>query len=141
MSTPGSVGSAAIQRLSESEGACVIYDGQCPLCSAYVAKICEGDDPPEVRLVDAREHPSLVGDLHAVDIDIDEGIVLQRAGITYHGAECLHQLALMNESRSSFATVNRLLFRSEAVANRLYPLLRWGRGIVLKLLGRRPIGT
>jgi hypothetical protein len=92
-----------------------------------------------VRLIDARHEPELVAALEAEGKPINRGMTVAYAGRLYYGADAIHILALL-ASRSGLANraVARLL-RNERVAKAAYPLLRAGRNIGLKLLGRPQI--
>ena len=59
-----------------SEGAQIVYDGDCPFCSAYVSLLRLKSAAGPVTLTDARGHPDLVADLAARGFDIDTGMVL-----------------------------------------------------------------
>ena len=58
----------------------------------------------------------------------------------YHGAEALHRLALMAAASSAFNRMNFWWFCSRRRSQWAYPFLRGGRNLLLRLLGRRPIG-
>lgn len=77
--------------------------------------------------------------LKARDLDLDEGMVLLLGGQCYHGADCLHALALLSSRTGWFNRFNHALFRHPRVSRLAYPLLRAGRNLVLRLLGRSPI--
>jgi len=57
---------------------CVIFDGQCPFCRAYVASLegKNGINKTGLSKVDARCAPDLVAQLAGKGVDINAGIVL-----------------------------------------------------------------
>lgn len=72
-------------------------------------------------------------------LDLDEGMVLYYAGAFYHGADCIHRLALLTTGSSGFNRLNAMIFRSHRMSRVLYPALRCGRNLALHILGRRKL--
>jgi predicted DCC family thiol-disulfide oxidoreductase YuxK len=120
-------------------GAWIVYDGQCPFCSRYVALLRLRDSLGEVRLINARDGGPVVEELERAGVDLDDGMVLKLDDRLYHGHDCIHVLALLSTPSGSFNRINAALFRSPRVARLLYPVLRTGRNAVLRLLGRSKI--
>lgn len=118
-------------------GAALIYDGECPFCSAYTRFVRLRDAVGPVQLVDAREGGPLVDEVLGAGFDLDEGMVLKLGGRYYHGSDCIHMLGALSSGSSPFNRLNGWIFASPARARRLYPVLRAGRNTVLRLLGRR----
>lgn len=129
--------STASTSRSERGAATLVYDGNCPFCSAYVRLLRFRDSVGEVLLIDARDGGPLVEELAAASINLDEGMALSMGGRIYHGDDCIHALALMSGGNTLFNRVNAWVFRSPGRARVLYPLLRSGRNATLMLLGRR----
>lgn len=73
--------------------------------------------------------------------DLVEGIVLNLSGRLYHGQDCIHALALVSVSEGFFSRFNRWVFRSQMRAALLYPVLRAGRNLALRILGRKKLQT
>lgn len=117
----------------------LIYDGNCPFCSAYVNFLRLREALGSVDLIDARTVPQLVADLVSQDIDPDAGMVLKIGDQIFHGADCIHALALMSSNSGLFNKFNGWVFRSPVRAHSLYPVLRTGRNLVLLLLGREKL--
>lgn len=122
-------------------GAVVIYDGECPFCSAYVRLTRLRDAVGPVRLIDARLGGPEVDGALAAGLDLDDGMVLDFGGRRYHGADSLAMLALLSSGSGFFNRLTARLFRDPAVARRLYPAMRAGRNLTLRLLGRRKLST
>jgi predicted DCC family thiol-disulfide oxidoreductase YuxK len=118
----------------------VVYDGQCPFCSRYVALLRLRDTLGRVELVNAREGGPIVDEIIAAGLDLDEGMALKMNGHLYHGDECIHRLALLSTPSTTFNRVNRAVFRSKTMSRVLYPVLRSGRNAILRLLGRPKFG-
>jgi predicted DCC family thiol-disulfide oxidoreductase YuxK len=113
----------------------LIYDGECPVCSAY-SRAAEIDEPKPLRRIDARSDDALVRLAEAAGLDLDEGMVLVYRGRHYHGAEALHLMARLAPNTGLKNRLNRLLFGNEAMSRLSYPVLRAGRNALLRLLGR-----
>jgi predicted DCC family thiol-disulfide oxidoreductase YuxK len=120
-------------------GAVVVYDGECPFCSRYVAMVRLRDAVGKVRLVNARDPDPLVDDLKQSGFDLDQGMVLVMGDRRYHGADCVHMLAMLSTPVGAFNRLNAAVFRSRTASRLLYPVLRSGRNAVLRLLGRKKI--
>ncbi len=117
----------------------LIYDGECPFCSAYVRLVQLRDTIGDLHLVNARDGGPLVDEIMAANLDLDEGMVLKWNGRLYHGADCIHMVAMMSTPSTLFNRLNRIVFRSPALSRFLYPIMRAGRNAALRLLGRRKL--
>jgi predicted DCC family thiol-disulfide oxidoreductase YuxK len=105
----------------------IIYDGDCPFCSGYVA-LLRLREQYDVRLVDARKEPTLAAQY---GLDLNEGMIVDLDGTVHHGARALSLLSRLSGTRSPL--------RSERVADAIYPIFRFGRNVALKVLGRSQI--
>ena len=123
----------------ESEVVYLVYDGNCPFCSVYVDYVRVKESVGTFKLVNAREGGSIVEDVFKHDFDLDDGMVLIMEGQYYHGHDCINRLALLSTPSNIFNRVNAVVFRSPIVSRVLYPVLKFGRNIVLRLLGRTKI--
>ena len=118
----------------------MIYDGHCPVCAAG-ARFAEVDEAyGHLRCVDAREDAITRSELRATGMDLDNGVVLIKDGHYLQGVDAVHALALAAPPHGLFNRANRWLFGSVERARRIYPVLLGGRNLLLKLLGRKPIG-
>lgn len=120
-------------------GATIVYDGGCPFCTAYVRLVRLREAIGPVRLVDAREGGPIVDEIAAAKLDLDDGMVLKLDGVLYHGDECLNRLALLSTSSGAFNRINAWMFRNPLAARLAYPVLRAGRNLALRLLGRQKL--
>jgi hypothetical protein len=77
-----------------------------------------------------------VDEVQRLGYDVDAGMVLKLNGNYYHGGDCIHALALLTTPSGWFNRLNSWVFRSATVAKYLYPVLRTGRNLTLRLLGR-----
>lgn len=118
----------------------IIYDGQCPFCSAYVRR-ARLQELADVTLTNARDVPALVAELAREGIDLDTGMVIMFDGTRYHGAAAMHVLASLTTPVGIWNRMNAWLFGSTRRALIVYPWLRRGRGAVLWLLRRPRLNT
>jgi predicted DCC family thiol-disulfide oxidoreductase YuxK len=117
----------------------LLYDGECPFCSRYIRHVRLRAAVGTIDLANAREHDALVAEVRRLGYDIDTGMVLKLDGRYYHGADCIHVLALLTTSSGWFNRLNALVFRSRAFSRLAYPVLRAGRNLTLRLMGRSPL--
>lgn len=117
----------------------LVYDGDCPVCSSYArfVRFRKTVGPP--LLVNAREGGEWVQVVRERGLDLDQGMVLVYGGQYYHGADCVHMLALLGSPVGVFNRLNGWLFRNRRAARVMYPVLRAGRNLLLRILGRRPL--
>jgi predicted DCC family thiol-disulfide oxidoreductase YuxK len=119
--------------------AILVYDGECPVCSAYVRYLRLKASAGTAQLINARDGGPWVDRVRAHGLDLDEGMALYYGGAWYHGADCIHMLALLSTPSSVFNRLNAVMFRSPRIARAMYPVLRAGRNLLLKVLGRSPL--
>lgn len=119
---------------SKSQKIELVYDTQCPACDFYCNLVRIRQSVGDLQLVDARNNPPIMEEITRRGWDIDEGMVLVVDDQLYYGSDAIHALALMGSSSGLFNRLNRWVFRSQARAALLYPLLRSFRALLLKLL-------
>jgi predicted DCC family thiol-disulfide oxidoreductase YuxK len=123
--------------MPNANGNWLLYDGDCPFCSAYVSYVRLREAAGPIALLDGRSNPDRVEEVHGRGLELDTGMVLKLDGRYYHGAECIHALALLTTPSGLFNRVNRAIFRSRTLSRALYPVLRGCRNLALRVLGRR----
>lgn len=126
------------QASQKVDKAWLIYDGECPLCKNYARYLDVRDAVGDLVLVNAREGGDMVQEVIDLSYDLNEGMVLKIHGRYYGGSDALHMLALLSGRRGFFSVANRILFTSPGTAWMMYPLLKLGRRIALKLRGVSP---
>ena len=122
-----------------SDGLKIIYDGDCPFCARYVAMVRLQAAVGPVELIDARSGHPLARELTERGYDLNDGMALVAGEDIYFGEDCIHRLALLSTSSGVFNKLNAAIFRSERLSRGLYPILRTGRNLTLRALGRRPL--
>ena len=123
---------------SEVDAARLIYDGECPFCANYVA-LLRIREHIKLELIDAREASAETMDIVAMGYDLDQGFVLSIAEHYYFGDEAMHVLALLGTRSTMFNRLNKFVFSQPKLASTLYPVLRFLRNLILRLLGRRQL--
>jgi predicted DCC family thiol-disulfide oxidoreductase YuxK len=114
----------------------LVYDGECPVCSAYVRYVRIKESAGALLLVNARDGGPWVARVREARLDLDEGMVLFYGGRIYHGSDCIHMLALLSTSSGGFNRLNAFVFSHSGLARVLYPVLRAGRNLLLRILHR-----
>lgn len=124
------------------QGLTVIYDGECPFCTSYVAMMRLREEVGQVELVDARGDDPRVSDVRRAGFDLDAGMIVLWRERAFHGDQAVHLLAVLSaESGGLFNRLQRVAFASPHRAARLYPVLAAGRALFLRLAGRTPISS
>ena len=118
----------------------LIYDAQCPVCQAYGARSeIDAGAAAGMRRIDARSADDIVRAITAARLDLDEGMVVRYRGEFYHGADALHLLATLAPKTGAWNRINRFFFGSRTMSRLSYPVLRAGRNLLLRILGRKKI--
>ena len=128
-----------LEALLGQKGISVVYDGLCPFCSAYARMLRLRESAGPVWLVDARQERRLVAELDMAGAPINGGMAVLYGGRIYWGADAIHILALLASDRGLANRAAARLLRHRRIARAAYPLLRGGRNLALRLLGRPPI--
>lgn len=118
-----------------------MYDGHCPVCDAYSRMLRIRESVGTLRLCDARQSPEVRERLEREGFDLDDGLVLDVNGVLYHGDDAMHVLATMSGRSGAFNRLNHWVFRSRSRSKAVYPLLKAGRGALLRLLGTQPFNA
>ena len=113
----------------------IVYDGECPFCASYVTMTRLKASVGEVRLFDAREGIPDWGRAY----DINEGMLARHEGRIYYGADAVRALAVLVEPHDLWNRINRTVFGHPTLARAFYPLMRFGRNVTLRALGRTSI--
>jgi len=119
----------------------LVYDKQCPACSFYCNLVQIKATVGELTLVNAREDHPVVQEITDAGLDMDQGMVLKMDGALYYDDEAIHMLSLIGSNSGIFNKLNYWMFRSRTRAAFLYPVLKFGRNLLLKLLRRTKINN
>ncbi|MEM6941316.1 MAG: DCC1-like thiol-disulfide oxidoreductase family protein [Pseudomonadota bacterium] len=105
----------------------IIYDGDCPFCASYVG-FMRLREAYAVELVDARAEPATA---NSYGLDLNEGMIVDLEGEVFHGPRAVALLSRLSRGPG--------FLKSDRVADAIYPWMRGGRAIALKILGRKPL--
>jgi predicted DCC family thiol-disulfide oxidoreductase YuxK len=119
----------------------LVYDKQCPVCENYCQLVHIRETVGELRLIDARASSTVMDKITSRGWDIDQGMVLKMGDELYHGSDAIHALALISSRSGIFNRLNYWLFKSRMLSHFFYPILRFFRNLLLKLLGRTKINN
>ena len=118
-----------------------MYDRECPVCDAYCRMVRIRESVGALRLVNARDASGIMSEITAKGLDIDEGMVLKFGNTLYYGADAIHVLSLMSSRSGAFNRLTYWIFRSKSRSTILYPLFRFFRNLLLKLLRKARINN
>lgn len=117
----------------------VLYDGACPVCSAYMAlahlKRAHGD----LQILDARQQPALVALMRAQGHEVNDSILVKLGPQIYAGAGATRLIARLGSDNPLMSRWALYVIGGGPWANALYPWLRAVRNLWLRILGRPQI--
>ena len=119
----------------------LVYDKQCPVCDNYCRLMRIRESIGELRLVDAREPGTVMDEITTRGWDVDQGMVLKMGDRLYYGSDAIHALALISSRSEIFNRFNYWMFKSRTLSHLFYPILRFFRNLLLKLLRRTKINN
>ncbi len=105
----------------------IVYDGDCPFCANYVGFV-RLKEAYDVELVDARKDRATAD---GYGLDLNDGMIVDLEGQVFHGAQAVATLSRLSRRPGPMS--------SDRIAETLYPWMRRGRGLALKMLGRKPL--
>lgn len=123
----------------DEAGTYVVYDGDCPFCSEYVKLLRLREAVGKVEPVNARDDHPAARYATAKGVDLNQEMALILRGEVFSGPDCMHRLALMSTGAGAFNAVMAKVFASPQLSRALYPILRAGRNLTLRLMRRTPI--
>ena len=119
----------------------LVYDKECPACNNFCQMVRIRKSVGHLELVDAREDTPIMREITASGLDIDQGMVLKMGDQLYYGSDAIHALSLISSRSGVFNRLNYWVFKSKRVSHVVYPILRFGRSILLKLLRKTKINN
>jgi predicted DCC family thiol-disulfide oxidoreductase YuxK len=128
------------QNMSENK-LVLVYDDDCPVCRNYVQMLRIRESIGELKLVNARDGGELVDEITAKGINLDQGMVLIMDGKTYYNSDTIHALALISSPSGIVNRFNYWIFKSKYRSYFLYPILRFLRGVLLTILGKKKLNN
>ncbi len=127
--------------MAEETDLFLVYDKECPACNYYCKLVRVRESVGNLVLVDARESSSLMNEITAAELDIDQGMVFIVGDRMYYGADAIHALSIMSTRSGVFNRVTYWVFKSKVLSGILYPMLRASRNLFLKILHKTKINN
>jgi predicted DCC family thiol-disulfide oxidoreductase YuxK len=125
---------------NQQETLFVVYDGDCPFCSAYVQMARLREVFSKVELVSARDrHHIAVRDLEARGVDLNNGMAVVNGERLYYGPAAMRYISSVTTRSKLLNKLVAAVMANEAIAGIVYPMLNMGRKTVLFVLGRKQI--
>jgi predicted DCC family thiol-disulfide oxidoreductase YuxK len=125
----------------KSDEILLVYDRECPACNAYCQVVKIRESVGNLRIVDARENSKILQEITIQGFDIDQGMVLKMGDQLYYGSDAIHTLALIGSRSGMFNRLNFWIFKSKRLSIILYPVLRFFRNVLLKVLRKTKINN
>jgi predicted DCC family thiol-disulfide oxidoreductase YuxK len=119
----------------------LVYDRECPACNAYCQVVNIRESVGDLKIVDAREDSEVMNEITSQGLDIDQGMVLKMGGQLYYGSDAIHALALIGSRSGIFNRINYWMFKSKTASGLIYPILRFCRNMLLKILGKTKVNN
>jgi len=119
----------------------LVYDKECPACNNYCQVVRIRESIGKLKIVNARDDNEIMNEITNHGLDIDQGMVLKMGGKLYYGSDAIHTLALISSRSGVFNRLNYWIFKSRTLSHIFYPLLRFCRNMLLKILGKTKINN
>ena len=113
----------------------IIYDGECVYCSRYAEFVRLRTVVGKVELISARSNHPLVKKLQKDGIDFDEGMVVLFGDKVFHGVDAFHFLSFVASPAHWFNKLIWSLAKVRFFSGSIYPVLKFGRLVTLRLRG------
>ena len=117
----------------------IVYDGECPFCKSYVRLMALKQAVGDVELVDARSLDKITRELTAAGYDLNEGMAAIYGEDVYYGSDAVTLISTLTQTRGLLGRAVAWTLRDPNRAHRIYPMLKLGRRLVLRLLGKPPL--
>lgn len=127
--------------MAEADYIELVYDGDCPFCSASAHMVRLKQAVGQLRIHNARDitDTPLMAQIRAQGFDLNQGIIVSYQDRLYHGEDALYLLALLGSENGWLNRLNVALFRNRRTVALAYPFLKAVRSCALFLNGKKPI--
>lgn len=117
------------------------YDGDCPFCASYIRMQRLKDLDFDVTLTNFRKDKTLSKTLKDNNMDPNNGMYVRLNDKEYYADEAMTVLSSLSTSQNIINLFFKWWFKNKKRGKILYPVLRIGRNIALKILGHKQIET
>tara|TARA_B100001057_G_scaffold52997_1_gene47136 strand:- start:1412 stop:1813 length:402 start_codon:yes stop_codon:yes gene_type:complete len=114
----------------------IYYDYECPVCRNFIKYYRLKNDFPNIKLINARddEYKHKIKNFYEKGYDINVGMIVELNNEIYWGDKAVNIMSLISNKSSLFNKINFLFFSKPFLASLLYPLMVFGRNILLMIL-------
>ena len=113
----------------------LVYDGDCPFCSAFAQRAELTGGLPELDIRDGRTDHTLRAELASRGYRLANGAMLIEQGRIWHGSAAIAELHRRMQPSDALLQVLQGLFKQDDRARRMYPLMLLARRIALAVKG------
>ena len=125
-------------RKYSSSNVAIIYDGDCPICSNIMIYSDLKDRFRSVELLNARFYKDLTCNLNKkYNLNLNDGMIVVVEDNLFFGGEALHFIGLNSTKKTFVGKIISLIYRWKFISNTMYPLFRFLRLLLLKILRRQ----
>lgn len=117
----------------------IVYDGDCPICHRLITATRLKDSGINLQLINAREQNVYDISWFPPGISIHKDMVVKIGEQIFYGGEGLNALSLMASRSNWLNNITYMLFSIKPIAVIMYPVLRWLRMLLLKILRVKPL--
>lgn len=118
----------------------VLYDGDCPVCAAYLSIAQLKRLRPDLLILDARQEPALVAELRQAGHEVNDSIIVKLGPQIYANAAATRLIATLGSQNPLARRLALTAIGAAPWSAALYPWLRFTRNRLLRALGRPQIG-
>ena len=127
--------------MSDSPDIELVYDKECPVCDFYCKRIDVTQSAGKLLRINARDDSEIMEEITALGLDIDEGMVVRIGDELHYGADAIHALALLSSGNGLVNAMSKRIFASRRISRALYPLFKFTRNMLLKVLRRTRVNN
>ncbi len=113
----------------------LIDDKEYPVCNRRIRKSLS-----DLNIINARVDSEVMNEITRRGLHIDHGVLTMGSEL-YYAANAIHRLGLISSRSGIFNQVNYWIFKSRALSRLFYPILRYPRHLLLKVLGKTRINN
>ena len=115
------------------------YDGDCPFCNSYIRMQRFKEMSLKVELKNFRESPDLIETMQSQGRNPNDGMYVNFNGAEYYADEAMTLISGLPSNKNIISLFFKWWFQNKTRAKILYPALRIGRNLALKILRRQQI--